>query len=78
MGLFFVCKNRCPGVLTGTKHLALYMLDHGQQCLINEGRNSFKMLDLESKMYLAYGTSLKSEKQAFDRAMEKLNDIDIK
>ena len=39
---------------------------------------SFKMLDLESKMYVAYGTSLKSEKQAFDRAMEMLNDTDIK
>ncbi len=35
------------------------------------------MLDLESKMYVACGMSLKSEKQAFDRAMEMLKGIDI-
>lgn len=35
------------------------------------------MLDLESKMYVAYGMSLKSEKQAFDRAMGMLKGIDI-
>ena len=38
---------------------------------------SFKMLDLESKMYVACGMSLKSEKQAFDRAMGMLKGIDI-
>ncbi|NMG83831.1 MAG: hypothetical protein GIS02_06505 [Methanosarcinales archaeon] len=38
---------------------------------------SFKMLDLESKMYVAYGMSLKSEKQAFDRAMKMLEYIDV-
>lgn len=35
------------------------------------------MLDLESKMYVAYKMSLKSEKQAFDRAMGMLKEIDI-
>lgn len=38
---------------------------------------SFRLLDLESKMYVAYGMSLKSEKEAFDRAMEMLKGIDI-
>jgi transposase len=38
---------------------------------------SFKLLDLESKMYVAYGTSLKSEKEALDGAMEMLKDIDV-
>jgi len=38
---------------------------------------SFKLLDLDSKMYVAYGTSLKSEKEAFDRAMEMLKNIDV-
>ncbi|RZN14798.1 MAG: hypothetical protein EF812_04635 [Methanosarcinales archaeon] len=33
------------------------------------------MLDLESKMYVAYEMSLKSEKQAFDRAMGMLKEI---
>ena len=41
---------------------------------------SFSLLDLDSKMYVAFGTSLKSEKQAFDRAMKmlKYSDVEIK
>ena len=38
---------------------------------------SFKMLDLKTKMYVAYGTSLKSEKQAFEKALKMVNDIEI-
>jgi transposase len=38
---------------------------------------SFKMMDLDSKMYVAFGMSLKSEKEAFDKAMEMLKHIDI-
>lgn len=38
---------------------------------------SFKLMDLESKMYVAFGMSLKSEKEAFDKAMEMLKHIDI-
>ena len=38
---------------------------------------SFKLLDLKSKMYVAFGMSLKSEKEAFDRAMEMIKKIDI-
>lgn len=38
---------------------------------------SFQMLDLESKMYLAYGVSFKSEKQAFERALKMLREIDV-
>jgi transposase len=39
---------------------------------------SFKLLDLKSKMYVAFGMSLKSEKEAFDRAMEMIQKIDVK
>jgi len=38
---------------------------------------SFKLMDIESKMYVAFGMSLKSEKEAFDKAMEMLKHIDI-
>ena len=31
---------------------------------------SFKLMDLESKIYVAFGMSSKSEKEAFDKAME--------
>jgi len=34
-------------------------------------------MDLESKMYVAFGMSLKSEKEAFDKAMEMLKHIGI-
>ena len=36
---------------------------------------SFKLLDLNSKMYIAFGMSMKSEKQAFNQAKEMLNKI---
>jgi len=36
---------------------------------------SFKLLDLDSKMYIARGISMKSEKEAFERAQEMLNKV---
>lgn len=39
---------------------------------------SFKLMDIESKMYVAFGMSLKSEKESFDKAMEMLKHIDVK
>ncbi|MDI6917173.1 MAG: ISNCY family transposase [Thermoplasmatales archaeon] len=38
---------------------------------------SFKMLDLGTKMYVAYGMSFRSEKQAFEKAMEMIKDRGI-
>ena len=38
---------------------------------------SFRLMDLSSRMYLAYGSSMKSEKEAFDRAMAMLSTIDV-
>lgn len=38
---------------------------------------SFKILDLRTKMYVAYGTSMRSEKQAFERATKMLSEIDV-
>ncbi len=38
---------------------------------------SFKLMDIESKMYVAFGMSLNSEKEAFDKAMEMLRHIDV-
>lgn len=39
---------------------------------------SFRLMDLSSRMYLAYGSSMKSEKEAFDRAVGMLSTIDIR
>jgi len=38
---------------------------------------SFRLMDLSTRMYIAYGSSLKSEKEAFDRAMVMLSSIDV-
>lgn len=38
---------------------------------------SFRLMDLSSRMYLAYGSSLKSEREAYDRAMVMLSTIDV-
>ncbi len=37
---------------------------------------SFRLMNLSSRMYLAYGSSLRPEKEAFDRAMRMLATID--
>ena len=39
---------------------------------------SFKLLDLRSKMYVAFGMSLKSEKEAFDESYGNDKKIDVK
>ncbi len=38
---------------------------------------SFRLMDIRSRMYVAFGMSLKSEKEAFDKAMEMLKHIDV-
>ena len=40
--------------------------------------HSFKLLDLKSRMYIGYGTSLKSEKDAFLQALAMAEKVDIK
>ena len=37
----------------------------------------FRLMDLSTKMYVAFGSSLKSEKEAFDRAMKLLYTVDV-
>jgi transposase len=37
----------------------------------------FALMDLSTKMYVCYGSSLKSEKEAFDKAMEMLSKLDV-
>jgi transposase len=38
---------------------------------------SFRLMDLSTRMYLAYGSSLRSEKEAYDRAMAMLSTVDV-
>jgi transposase len=39
---------------------------------------SFRLMDLSSRMYLAYGSSMKSEIEAYDRAMAMLSAVGVK
>ncbi len=39
---------------------------------------NFALMDLKTKMYICFGSSLRSEKEAFDRAMQMLQIIDVK
>ncbi len=38
---------------------------------------SFALMDLKTRMYIAFGSSMKSEREAFDRAMTMLSSLDI-
>ena len=38
---------------------------------------SFRLIDLDTRMYIAYGTSFKSEKEAFSRAVKMSNETNI-
>jgi len=38
---------------------------------------SFKWIDIKTKMYISYGTSLKSEREAYDRANKMLDNIEM-
>jgi Transposase len=39
---------------------------------------SFRLMDLRTKMYIAFGSSMKSEKEAFDNAMNFIKTVDVK
>ena len=38
----------------------------------------FAIMDLKTRMYMTFGSSMKSEKEAFDRAMMFLKTVDVK
>ncbi len=50
---------------------------YGENQLRREFVYKFALLDLNTFMYIAYGARLKSEKEAFDRAMEMLKTLDM-
>ena len=67
--------------LTIRKHYASEAQKRKDKAKKSDGKKafvySFKLLDLETRMYICYGMSFKSEKKAFDNAMRMLEDIDI-
>ena len=77
------CGDATGYSLTITKHYSSYvqkLKDKAKEQ--NSTRKifvyNFALMDLKSKMYVCFGSSLKSEKEAFDKAMQMLRNIDVK
>jgi len=78
-----VCGDATGYSLTITKHYSSYV-----QKLKDKAKDgdltkrafvyNFALMDLKTKMYVCFGSSLKSEKEAFDKAMQMLRNIDVK
>ena len=51
---------------------------YGENQFRKEFVYKFALLDLNTFMYISYGASMKSEKEAFEKAMGVLGSLDIK
>ena len=78
------CGDATGYSLTITKHYSSYVqkLKDKSKSQENLKKKSFvykfALMDLSTKMYVCYGSSLKSEKEAFDKAMQMLAEMDVK
>jgi len=77
------CGDATGYSLTITKHYSSYVKklkdkskeqNFEKKCFVY----NFALMDLKSKMYICFGSSLKSEKGAFDKAMQMLQNVDVK
>ena len=78
-----VCGDATGYSLTISKHYSSYVQKLKDKAKDGELTKkafvyNFALMDLESKMYVCYGSSLKSEKEAFDKAMQMLRFVDVK
>jgi transposase len=77
------CGDATGYSLTVSKHYSAYVQklkdksksqeDFKKKCFVYK----FALMDLKTKMYVCYGSSLKSEKEAFGKAMQMLHNIDV-
>ena len=77
------CGDATGYSLTITKHYSSYvkkLKEKAKEQLFEKKAfiYNFALMDLKSKMYTCFGSSLKSEKEAFDKAMQMLRNIDVK
>ena len=78
------CGDATGYSLTVTKHYSSCVqklkdkAKEQEKCKKKSFVYNFALMDLESKMYVCYGSSLKSEKEAFDKAIQMLQNIDVK
>jgi transposase len=77
------CGDATGYSLTITKHYSSYvqkLKDKAKEqnlekrCFVY----NFALMDLKTKMYICFGSSLRSEKEAFDKAIQMLRNTDVK
>jgi len=75
------CGDATGYTLTIRKHYATVVNKKKDKAKKQKGKKifvySFMLMDLKTKMYVCYGTSFKSEKEAFENGMKMLEDLDI-
>ena len=77
------CGDATGYSLTITKHYSSYVQKLKDKAKEQNSEKksfvyNFALMDLKNKMYVCFGSSLKSEKEAFDKAMIMLQNIDVK
>lgn len=78
-----VCGDSTGYSLTISKHYSSYVQKLKEKSKAQTSMKklfiyNFALMDLETKMYVCFGSSLRSEKEAFDKAMQMLQIIDVK
>ena len=77
------CGDATGYSLTITKHYSSYIQKLKDKAKYQKSKKkyfiyNFALMDLKTKMYVCFGSSLKSEKEAFDKAMQMLRNVDVK
>ncbi len=78
-----VCGDATGYSLTISKHYSSYVQKLKEKSKEQTSMKklfiyNFALMDLETKMYVCFGSSLRSEKEAFDKAMQMLQIVDLK
>ena len=82
-GYSLTVKKNCESHAQKLKAIAKDNPDHGKDAKkskIHKKRlfaYSFAIMDLQSRLYSPFGSSMKSEREAYDRAMKLLSSIDV-
>ncbi len=77
------CGDATGYSLTITKHYSSYVQKLKDKAKEQNFKKksfvyNFALMDLKNKMYICFGSSLRSEKEAFDKAMQMLQNVDVK
>jgi transposase len=82
-GYSLTVKKNCESHAQKLKAIAKDNPDHGKDAKKSKIHRkrlfvySFAIMDLQSRLYIAFGSSMKSEREAYDRAMKLLSSIDV-